>query len=80
MFSYVVGDVARPKIIETAGLIADNEAYALSLIERGLCMEWGLKIKLAARKDKNTRIGIMATPVPDFFMVASCFSSERRTK
>jgi hypothetical protein len=75
----MVGYVARPKIIETSGLIADNEGYALSLIEGSLCMECGLKSGFAPRKT-NRRNEMMATRVPDFLIVTSCFSLERRTK
>ena len=39
----MVGDVTRPKIVLTPGLIADNEGYGLSLVEGALCMERGAK-------------------------------------
>jgi hypothetical protein len=48
----MVGDVTRPKIVLTPGLIADNEGYALSLIERGLCMQCGAKEQIRCKKEE----------------------------
>ena len=48
----MVSDETSPKIIETSGLIADNEGYALSLVERGLCMECGAKEQIRRKEEE----------------------------
>jgi len=48
----MVGDEACPKIIETSGLIADYKVYALSLIERGLCMKCGTKDQICCKEEE----------------------------